>query len=85
MTKVLKEAIEGIAKVLAKVIEVLLTIAFTILLIAVGFAIFLVTEILLLILGAVLPASLLFYLSLANLTGAMILFSCGQKILYGLP
>ena len=83
MTKVLKEAIEGIAKVLAKVIEVLLTIAFTILLIAVGFAIFLVTEILLLILGAVLPASLLFYLSLANLTGAMILFSCGQKILMG--
>ena len=83
VTKVLKEAIEGIAKVLAKVIEVLLTIAFTILLIAVGFAIFLVTEILLLILGAVLPASLLFYLSLANLTGAMILFSCGQKILMG--
>ena len=83
VTKVLKEAIEGIAKVLAKVIEVLLTIAFTILLIAVGFAIFLVTEILLLILGAVLPASLLFYLSLANLTGAMILSSCGQKILMG--
>lgn len=83
VTKVLKEAIEGIAKVLAKVIEVLLTIAFTILLIAVGFAIFLVTEILLRILGAVLPASLLFYLSLANLTGAMILFSCGQKILMG--
>ena len=84
VTKVLKKVIEEIAKVLAKVIEVLLTIAFTILLIAVGFAIFLVTGILLLILGDALPASLLFYLSLANVTGAMILFSCGQKILMGL-
>lgn len=84
VTKVLKKVIEEIAKVLAKVIEVLLTITFTILLIAVGFAIFLVTGILLLILGDALPASLLFYLSLANVTGAMILFSCGQKILMGL-
>ena len=84
VTKVLKKVIEEIAKVLAKVIEVLLTITFTILLIAFGFAIFLVTGILLLILGDALPASLLFYLSLANVTGAMILFSCGQKILMGL-
>lgn len=84
VTKVLKQVIEEIAKALAKVLVVVLTIIFTIVLIAVGFAIFLVSGILLLILGDALPASLWFYLALANVTGAMILFSSGQKILMGL-